>query len=64
MTIEPEDRTEDTNCPCCRSPTHVIGEETSERLNLIPAQFRAIVTHRAQYTCRLCEQAGRAGAGA
>jgi transposase len=53
VTIEPEDK----NCPCCRSPLHVIGEETSERLDVIPAQFRAIVTHRPKYACRACEQA-------
>jgi transposase len=53
MTIEPED----TNCPCCRSPMHVIGEESSERLDVIPAQFRVIVTHRPKYACRACEEA-------
>ncbi|WP_293813248.1 IS66 family transposase [uncultured Bosea sp.] len=53
VTIEPEDKT----CPCCRSPMHVIGEETSERLDVIPAQFRAVVTHRPKYACRGCEQA-------
>jgi transposase len=53
MTIEPED----TNCPCCRMPMHVIGEETSQRLDVIPAQFRVIVTHRPKYACRACEQA-------
>jgi transposase len=53
VTIEPEDK----NCPCCRSPMHVIGEETSERLDVIPAQFRAIVAHRPKYACRACEQA-------
>jgi zinc-finger binding domain of transposase IS66 len=37
---------EDTNCPCCRAPMHVIGEETSKRLDVVPAQFRVIVTHR------------------
>jgi zinc-finger binding domain of transposase IS66/Transposase C of IS166 homeodomain len=42
VTIEPEDM----NCPCCREPMHVIGEETSQRLDVIPAQFRVIVTHR------------------
>ena len=36
---------------------HVIGEDTSERLDVIPAQFRAIVTHRPKYACRACEQA-------
>jgi transposase len=53
VTIEPEDR----NCPCCRAPMHVIGEETSRRLDVIPAQFRVIVTHRPKYACRACEQA-------
>ena len=53
VTIEPDD----INCPCCRSPMHVIGEETSERLDVIPAQFRVIVTHRPKYACRACEQA-------
>jgi transposase len=36
---------------------HVIGEETSQRLDLIPAQFRVIVTHRPKYACRSREQA-------
>jgi len=53
VTIEPEDKT----CPCCNSPMHAIGEETSERLDVIPAQFRAVVTHRPKYACRACEQA-------
>jgi transposase len=53
VTIEPED----TNCPCCRSPMHQIGKETSERLDVIPAQFRVIVTHRPKYACRACEAA-------
>jgi len=53
VTIEPDD----INCPCCRAPMHVIGEETSERLDVIPAQFQVIVTHRPKYACRACEQA-------
>jgi len=53
VTIEPEDM----NCPCCRAPMHVIGEETSQRLDVIPAQFRVIVTHRPKYACRACQQA-------
>src|SRR5256884_9636451 len=53
VTIEPEA----TNCPCCRAPMHVIGKETSQRLDVIPAQFRVIVTHRPKYACRACEQA-------
>jgi transposase len=52
VTIAPED----TNCPCCRSPMHVIGEDAAERLDVIPAQFRVIVTHRPKYACRTCEE--------
>jgi transposase len=51
VTIKPDD----TNCPCCRAPMHGIGEETSERLDVIPAQFQVIVTHRPKYACRACE---------
>jgi transposase len=50
VTIAPED----TNCPCCRAPMHVIGEETSKRLDVVPAQFRVIVTHRPKFACRAC----------
>jgi transposase len=53
VTIAPED----TDCPCCRAPMHVIGEDSSQRLDVIPAQFRVIVTHRPKYACRACEQA-------
>jgi transposase len=35
---------EDTICPCCRAPMHVIGEDMAERLDVIPAQFRVVVT--------------------
>jgi len=50
VTITPED----TNCPCCHGPMHVIGEEISKRLDVVPAQFRVIVTHRPKYACRSC----------
>src|SRR6202049_887790 len=50
VTIAPEG----TNCPCCRAPMHVIGEETSKRLDVVPAQFRVIVTHRPKFACRAC----------
>jgi hypothetical protein len=33
---------EDTACPCCRASMTVIGEDSSERLDVIPAQFRVI----------------------
>jgi transposase len=32
----------------------VIGEDTSERLDVIPAQFRVIVTRRPKLACRAC----------
>ena len=48
--IEPES----TICGCgCER--HVIGEDVSERLDIIPAQFRVIVTRRPKYACRSCE---------
>jgi len=53
VTITPED----TLCPCCRCPMHVIGEDAAERLDVIPAQLRVVVTHRPKYACRACEEA-------
>jgi hypothetical protein len=35
-----------TACPCCHGVMHVIGEDTAERLDKIPAQYQVIVTHR------------------
>ena len=51
--IEPEER----SCPCCGSAMHVMGEDVSERLDVIPAQFRVLVTRRPKYACRACEGA-------
>lgn len=48
--IEPES----TVCDCGHE-RHVIGEDTSERLDIVPAQFRVIVTRRPKYACRVCE---------
>jgi len=30
-------------CPCCRNALHRIGEDVSERLDIVPAQFRVLV---------------------
>ena len=46
----------DADCPCCKKPMHRIGEETSERLDVIPAQYQVIVTHRPKFACRSCER--------
>jgi transposase len=51
ITLTPED----TACPCCRAAMTVIGEDTSERLDVIPAQYRVIVTRRPKFACRACE---------
>ena len=47
---------EDKACPCCSGPLHVMGEDRSERLDIVPAQFRVIVTRRPKYACRSCEE--------
>jgi transposase len=36
---------------------HRIGEDVSERLDVIPAQFRVLVVRRPKYACRACEEA-------
>ncbi len=41
----------------CGGALHRIGEEVAERLDVIPAQFRVIVTRRPKHGCRACESA-------
>ena len=48
---------EDKSCPCCAGALHPIGEDVSERLDVVPALFRVLVTRRPRYACRACEQA-------
>ncbi len=38
----------------CGGCLHCIGEDVSERLDIVPAQFRVIVTRRPKYACRSC----------
>lgn len=45
----------DRACPCCRNTLHRIGEDISERLDIVPAQLRVLVTRRPKYGCRACE---------
>src|SRR5919199_2849133 len=45
---------EDKTCPCCRGAMHVIGEDTSEMLDIIPARLRVKVVRRPRYACRAC----------
>jgi transposase len=46
---------DDKACPCCRGELYRIGEDVAERLDIVPAQFRVIVTRRPKYACRACE---------
>src|SRR3954466_7272906 len=48
---------EDKSCPCCGESMHVIGEDTSEMLDLVPAVLRVRVIRRPRYGCRACEGA-------
>lgn len=38
----------------CGGALHKIGEDRSERLDIIPAQHRVVVTVRPRYACRCC----------
>ncbi len=50
--VEPES----TLCPCGCGEMVKIGEDRTERLDIVPAQLRVIVTVRPKYACRACEQ--------
>ena len=50
--IEPES----THCPCGCGEMAKIGEDRSERLDMVPAQFRVLVTIRPKYACRRCAE--------
>ena len=49
--IEPDS----TQCPCGCGQMIRIGEDRTERLDIVPAQLRVIVTVRPKYACRTCE---------
>ena len=51
VVIEPED----VACPCCGGAMQVIGEDRSQRLDVIPAQYRVLITRRPKYACRTCQ---------
>lgn len=48
--IEPDS----IECPCGCGLMHRIGEDRAERLDIVPAQLRVIVTVRPKYACRTC----------
>ena len=51
VVIEPEAKA----CPCCAGGLHRIGEDSSRRLDRVPAQYRVLITRRPKYACRACE---------
>jgi transposase len=55
---------DDRTCPGCRGGLHLIGEDVSERLDVVPARFRVVVTRRPKYACRACEAVVQAPAPA
>ncbi len=44
-------------CPCGCGEMTRIGEDVAERLDMIPAQLRVLVTRRPKYACRRCSGA-------
>ena len=50
--VEPES----TQCPCGCGELVRIGEDRTERLDIVPAQLRVVVTIRPKYACRRCEE--------
>src|SRR3954451_10376285 len=42
---------EDKSCPCCGGAMHVVGEDASEMLDIVPAQLRVRVIRRPRYAC-------------
>ncbi|PZX22259.1 transposase IS66-like protein [Rhodobacter capsulatus] len=51
-------------CPCGCGAMQRVGESRTERLDVIPAQFRVLVTVRPKYVCRTCAGAQHAQAPA
>jgi transposase len=54
VVVEPDSKL----CPCCGGELHVIGEDSSKRLDKVPAKVRVIVTRRPKYACRACDRTG------
>ena len=46
---------EEKQCDCCGCELHVIGEEISEKLDIVPARATVIEHVRLKYGCRGCE---------
>ena len=44
------------DCPDCGKAMKAIGEDTSELLDVVPAQYRVIKLVRPKYSCKACER--------
>jgi transposase len=53
--IEIDLAAEEKACPCCGGARHVIGEEVSEKLDIVPARMTVLEYRRKKYACRACE---------
>jgi transposase len=55
--VEHQHEPEDTNCPApdCGQPMVRVGEDVSERLDIVPAQFFVHRHIRGKWACRCCE---------
>jgi transposase len=49
---------DDKHCTCCGHDLHVIDEDVTERLDVVPTIFRVLRTRRPRYGCRGCDEAG------
>ena len=54
MRLENDVPTAELTCPCGHERV-VIGEETSEQLDIIPAKVQVLVHVRKKYACKQCE---------
>jgi len=48
---------EEKTCSCCGAPLVRIGEETCEKLDIVPARMKVIRYVRPKYACKKCEAA-------
>ena len=44
----------ETCCPCCKGDLFEIGRDESQRLDVVPVQYRVIITRRPKLACRAC----------
>jgi len=54
---------EERQCEVCRNEMTQIGEDVSETLELVPAQFRVLEHRRAKYACPRCKETVKTAPG-